>query len=303
MLNILRNLPPYRHQTTQYMINNKIMVQWDQLSADRKKWDIIVNRFLHPITSKMLDKLHFLPGANILDVATGTGEPGLSIARTHADCFVVGVDVSPMMLQVANEKAFFQHITNYRVICRPANELPFPDNYFDGIICRNGVMFFQDMEESLREMRRVLKGGQQMVLSTWGLLDKNLWISIVLVAIEEELHRRPFNRYAPGMFYCMQPGFMTDWFQEAEMHDIHEEELTGIIEFDSVEQHWEYVTHVSSVVVEALSKLDPSRREKVRQRVNKQCRAHVVNDKLYFQWTSNISNARKPGILVPPSAM
>jgi ubiquinone/menaquinone biosynthesis C-methylase UbiE len=48
-----------------------------------------------------------------------------------------------------------------------AEELTFPDEVFDFVICGFGIMFFPDQDRSLAQMRRVLKPGGRLALSTW----------------------------------------------------------------------------------------------------------------------------------------
>lgn len=267
---------------------------WNDLSQSRNDWNKIVNALLNPISNKIIDSLSITPRiSTLLDVATGTGEPGLTIAEKFPGTIVTGVDLSDKMLEYANENARQRNIPNYITLCCNAMALPFADHAFDAVLCRNGVMFFNNIETGLREMHRVLKPEGKITVSTWGLLEKNLWISMVLDAMKEITGRRMYNNHIPGMFYCMQPGFMTDWFEEIGMHQIQEEEMTGIIEFNSAEEHWNYVTSVSAAVVNALIGLQLQEREQVKELLRKKIATHVIHDKLYFQWTARITSGVK----------
>lgn len=260
----------------------------------RKKWKHIVNTFLHPISMAMIEKLHLYPDANVLDVATGMGEPGLTVASLLAEGTVTGIDISEKMLEMASSNAKTKNIQNFTAICCEVDTMPFPDQHFNAILCRNGMMFFRNMSTSIKEIYRVLKSNGRICVSTWGLLEKNLWIQIVLKAISEVTKRKTYNRHVPGMFYCMQPGFMTDWFEETDLQDIEEQEITGIVEFGSLGEHWEYVTTVCATVVDAMNNLDTRVKEKIRHIVKEKCKTHLVNGRLYFQWTSIITSATKP---------
>jgi hypothetical protein len=59
-----------------------------------------------------------------------------------------------------------------------------------------------------------------------------------------------------------------------------------MVEFSSMEEHWEYVTTVCATVVDAMSNLNIEAKEEVRYVVKEQCETHPVNGRLYFQWTS-----------------
>lgn len=266
---------------------------WNKLSSGRREWESVVNAFLLPISSLMIRQLDLSPASTILDVATGMGEPGLSIAASLPSAKVIGVDISDEMLGISRENAFNKNIYNFEAVCCDVTTMPFADNYFDAIICRNGVMFFNDIAVGLKEMHRVLRPAGRITVSAWGLLEKNLWINVVLEAITAVTHHKSYNKHIPGMFYCMQPGFMTDWFEEIDLQDIEEQELTGIIEFNSIEEHWRFVTTVSAAVVDALKKVDPALTEAIREIVARKINAHIIRDKLYFQWSTRVTSGTK----------
>jgi ubiquinone/menaquinone biosynthesis C-methylase UbiE len=76
---------------------------WNKSSAGWKKWDDIVMEFLKPMSDEMIRMLRLKDDDIVLDVATGTGEPGLTIASILKNGKVTGVDLSEKMLAVAEE--------------------------------------------------------------------------------------------------------------------------------------------------------------------------------------------------------
>ncbi|SHM58578.1 Ubiquinone/menaquinone biosynthesis C-methylase UbiE [Chitinophaga jiangningensis] len=260
---------------------------------NRKQWDPVISQFLNPVSSRLIHRLALQPGHAVLDVATGTGEPGLTIASLHPQVSVTGTDIAANMLQIAADKAGSQQLNNYRTHCCEAASMPFADQSFDAAICRNGVMFFSNVSAALNEIYRVLKPGGNIAVSTWGVLDKNLWINVVLDTITEVTHHKSYNRHRPGMFYCMQPGTMTDWFETANFSDITEEEMTGVVEFTSMDDYWYYVTTVSADVVNALREVPELIRNEIRTAVMRKIDHHNLNGRIYFQWSMHITSAHR----------
>lgn len=105
------------------------------------------------MTQAIVEAATVQPGMRVLDIACGTGEPAISLAALLAGKGeVVGVDVSPAPLKIAEERALQRGLANASFQQADAHELPFPDNSFDRITSRLGVMFFSDLPRALSEM-------------------------------------------------------------------------------------------------------------------------------------------------------
>jgi SAM-dependent methyltransferase len=78
-----------------------------------------------------------------------------------------GLDINPGMVQVARSLPSELPISWQ---AGSALRMPFPDEYFDVVLCQQGVQFFPDRAAGLREMRRVLAPGGRVVLAVSGLL-------------------------------------------------------------------------------------------------------------------------------------
>lgn len=102
---------------------------------------------------------------NVLDVATGTGDLAISIAKSIDDCNVVAVDISPNMLEIAKQKVLNLNLQN-RVTCSidDALELSFEDNSFDALTIAFGVRNFEHLDKGLKELLRVVKPGGKLVI-------------------------------------------------------------------------------------------------------------------------------------------
>ncbi|MCC8358276.1 bifunctional demethylmenaquinone methyltransferase/2-methoxy-6-polyprenyl-1,4-benzoquinol methylase UbiE [Salinimicrobium sediminilitoris] len=103
----------------------------------------------------------------VLDIATGTGDLAISLAKTGAKR-IVGLDLSEGMLAVGREKIADEKLTGkIEMIQGDSEALPFEDNSFDAITVAFGVRNFENLEKGLSEIFRVLKkGGIFVILET-----------------------------------------------------------------------------------------------------------------------------------------
>lgn len=109
-------------------------------------------------------RLNAGPGQNILDVATGTGWSARNAARRGAE--VTGVDIAADLLAAA--KRLSAHVAPVITFKEgDAEQLPFAEASFDGVISTFGVMFAANHERAAAELARVLKRGGRLVLATW----------------------------------------------------------------------------------------------------------------------------------------
>ncbi len=113
---------------------------------------------------KTVAALNLAQGARVLDLATGTADLAIQIAKEGSD--VVGVDPSPRMLAIGRRKVheamLHEHV---ELVVGDAQALAFADSSFDGVSIAFGIRNVPDRARALREMARVTKpGGRVAVL-------------------------------------------------------------------------------------------------------------------------------------------
>lgn len=241
---------------------------WNKFSAGWKKWDDMTMDFLGAMGSEIIGFIKPSGNQLILDIAGGTGEPGLSIAALLSkDGKVIISDLAEDMLAVAKEKAEAKGITNIETIVCDVSSLPFADNSFDAISCRFGFMFFPDMQLAAIEMHRVLKPGGRIAAAVWNLPEKNFWVTVTMGTIMRNMELAPPPPEAPGMFRCAKPGRMKEIFEKAGFKNYSEKETTSKLRAGTTENYWSMMTEVGAPIVAALSKADDSMKEKIKKEV------------------------------------
>lgn len=256
------------------IIREQQKASWNKFSPGWKKWDDLTMDFLKPMGDEIIRLLKPINNEVILDVAGGTGEPGLTIASMLTDGKVSITDLAEGMLEIARENAMLRGIKNIETRACDVCELPFDNNTFDAISCRKGFMFFPDMLLAAKEMTRVLKPGGRIAASVWNVPEKNFWITAIMGTISRNIELPPPPAGSPGMFRCAEDGFMSDLFSKAGLKNISLYEIAGKLNSKTTDVYWEMMTEIGAPIVAALSNADDAVREKIKKEVY-----HVVGEK------------------------
>lgn len=121
-------------------------------------------------TAKIVSKTQ--PKA-ILDLATGTADLAIAMAKHNPQAHIIGLDISEKMLEIGKEKVKLQNLENQIELHHgDAASLPFEDARFDAVTVAFGVRNFEDLSKGLSEMHRVLKTNGQAVILEFSLPER-----------------------------------------------------------------------------------------------------------------------------------
>lgn len=240
---------------------------WNKFSPGWKKWDGLTMKFLQPHGDAIIKHLKPSGVDQVLDIAAGTGEPGLTIAHMMVNGKVTLTDLSEGMLNVASDKAKASGLSNVETLVADACELPFPDDTFNAVSCRLGFMFFPDMQLAAAEMVRVLKPGGGLATTVWGGPEKNFWVTCISQNIKQYIEMAIPPEGAPGMFRCAPEGLMSELFRQVGLKNIVETEIPGKINCSSAQEYWDFMTEIAAPFVGALSTASEETVEMVRRGV------------------------------------
>jgi SAM-dependent methyltransferase len=238
--------------------------RWAGLAASWEKWDSVIMEQLGPVGAAMIERLDITDHQHHLDIAAGTGEPGLTIARLSPKGRVVLTDLAAEMLDVAARRARAQGVANIETMVCSADDLPFDDATFDSVSVRFGYMFFPDMVRATTEFARVLKPGGRVCASVWVKPEENSWTAIAMQAIATETEVTPPDPDAPNMFRCAAPGYVSALYEGAGLRSVAEWDVDLALVTRSPAQYWEMISEHVSLVVAALQQVDEPARERIR---------------------------------------
>jgi ubiquinone/menaquinone biosynthesis C-methylase UbiE len=252
---------------TESEFRNQQKSAWDKFAPGWNRWDELLMRTFHPVAERLIDRAAVKPGTPTLDIATGTGEPGLSAARHAAPAKVTGVDLSPAMVAIANQRAKAAGLKNFEAVEGTETGLAFPDGSFDAVLCRFGLMFMPDPVAALKEMRRVLGKGGRVAAAVWAGTDANQWAAIPAQVVHHVLELPPPPPDAPGVFRHAAPGVLDKLLKDAGFEEVAVAAVDGIFENESAERHWEMIKEIAPPIVGALAKATEAQRAEVGRQV------------------------------------
>jgi ubiquinone/menaquinone biosynthesis C-methylase UbiE len=267
---------------------------WDEFSAGWKKWDAELLGWHAPFGEALLRELRLRPDTWVLDVAAGSGEPGLDAAEQVQDGRVVLADISAGMLRVAREKAAARGLNNLDFVVCDAAAMPFEEGTFDAVSCRFGFMYFPVMSAAMREMVRTARPGARVGAVVWGRAAENPWASLILgtIARHRELPFPPGG--VPGLFRCAPTGFMTRMFKDAGLTDVAEYKVSTDLVHESPESYWESMTDLATTMAMGLAKADEESRALIRSDVFQLLGRYEQDGAIRLRSTATVVAGTKP---------
>ena len=109
----------------------------------------------------------------ILDLATGTADLAIALAKCNPQAHIIGMDISEKMLEIGKEKVSKKGLANQiELRLGDAATLPFENNTFDAVSVAFGIRNFENLERGLSEIQRVLKPNGRAVILEFSMPER-----------------------------------------------------------------------------------------------------------------------------------
>jgi SAM-dependent methyltransferase len=178
----------------------------------------------------LIQQAHLGPGMRVLDLACGTGDPVIEIARrVGPGGRVTATDLSPQMLEVCRKNASAAGMTNMDFAIADAERLQFEGDSFDRVTSRLGAMYFVDVQRALAEIKRVLVPEGIVALQVWGPPDESPYFMNAVGPFAQRLSPPPPPPDAPTPLRFAPPGKLADALTAAGFRDVREDRRTLIL--------------------------------------------------------------------------
>src|SRR3712207_5032202 len=154
--------------------------EWDIVAAGWEKWwKDLEDSGAQQVSQRLVELARIECGHKVLDLACGYGEPAVTAAlKIYPSGSVLGIDVSRGLLSIAKKRASAYGLTNIRFEQENIEKIELPKSYFDSALSRWGLMFFQDIEFTMKKVYDCLVSGGRFAVAVWGPPERVPMLSI-----------------------------------------------------------------------------------------------------------------------------
>ena len=208
------------------------------------------------VAQELLNRSRPGPGERVLELACGPGGVGLAAARlVGPGGEVVVSDVAPEMTQIAARRAAALGLGNVSARSLDLEDIAEPDDAYDVVLCREGLMFATDPARAASEIRRVLRPGGRVAVAVWDARERNPWLGIVFDAVSAQTGKAVPPPGVPGPFSLGDSDLLAGLFAGAGFSSVAISELPTPLRAGSFDEWWARTSALAGPLAEVLASL------------------------------------------------
>ena len=231
------------------------------------------------VTRSMLAESKPQSGERVLELACGAGGLGLAAAALVApDGEVVLSDVVAEMTAIAAARARTLGVENVGTRQLDLESIAEPDESYDIVLCREGMMFAPEPERAASEIARVLRPGGRVAVAVWGPREQNPWLGLVFDAVSAETGAPVPPPGVPGPFSLSDRDRVAGLFTHAGFSDVRVREVPTPLRADSFEEWWERTSALAGPLTRILAALSAGAAQALRARLQESVRPYTTPD-------------------------
>ena len=255
----------------------------------------MLSRCSAPVTARMLDRANLRPGYEVLDIASGGGEPAISVAqRVGPTGRVIDTDLVEDMLVHARAHAQQAGLNNIEFRCVDGELLDFDAGRFDAATMRWGLMFMPEPLTALRRIHQTLKAGARLAIATWAESSRNPFIGLCMEVLGRHCDLPEAVPGAPGIFAFADGDRLQSTLETAGFTDVERETLEFVvIEADTAQEYLSTLLDLAGPIAVLYGEMDATARQAFIDDFLTQLERHKVGDMIALHGTTWVAGATK----------
>ena len=247
------------------------------------------------VTERMLELAAPQPGERVLELACGPGGLGLAAAqRVGTRGEVVLSDVVAEMTAIAAARAEALGLANASTRVLDLDRIEEPDESYDVVLCREGLMFALDPAGAAREIGRVLRPGGRVALAVWGPRARKPWLGVVLDSVSAQLGRPVPPPGIPGPFALEDSGELAALLSAAELEEVAVGEVAVPLRAASFDEWWARTSALAGPLARILASLPEGAARELRARAEAAVAGYRTPAGIELPGVALVATGRKP---------
>ena len=202
---------------------------WDRLTGLRQQ-------LYSAVTWQMLAAADLQLGDQILDIAAGTGDQSRLAARlVGPEGSVLATDISREMLAMAARRAEQEGLSNMTTRVMNAEQLDLPENRYDAVISRFGLMLIPNHQQALAEIQRVLKPGGRLTALVWSKPEHNPLFTLDEAILAKWLATEEAKEPQADVFSLADAALFASRLKQAGFQEVQVQVIPLTLHFPSLE--------------------------------------------------------------------